>query len=105
MLMKRLPLLVRLWRQSQIRTGCLVAFRILLLDDFFILDGQRNDHVIAIFPVARCRYRVTVGQLQCIQHAQHFIKVAAGAQRISNDQTNRLFRIDDDKERTVAVPD
>src|SRR5450830_102587 len=95
----RHDLLVRLRCNAQIRTWRGVTLWILLLDDFFILDRQRDDDVVAVFPVTWCCDGVAVCQLQRIQHAQHFVEVAAGAHRVSDDEAHLLLRIDDE-ERT-----
>src|SRR5450830_2166647 len=89
-------LLVGLRRQTQIRLGGRKALRILLLDHVRVLHGQWDDDVVAVLPVARCRDRIAVRQLQGIEDAQDFIEIAARTERIREDQAYLFVRVDDE---------
>ena len=87
---------IRLRRGAQIGTDFRVALGEFFLQDGRILDRRRDDDVIALLPVHRRGDAVVVGQLQGIQGAQDFVKIAARAGRIRQDQADLLGRIDDE---------
>ena len=87
-------LFIRLWCQAQIWALSFVTFRILLLDDSFILYGQRNNDIVTIAPVTWSRNGITICQLQRIDQAQYFVEVTASTHWICNRQADFLLRID-----------
>src|SRR5476649_1124381 len=82
---------------AQVRSCRGKTLGILLLQHVRILHGQRNDDVVAVFPVAWRGHGVAVGQLQGVDYAQHFVEVAAGAHRIGQAQAHFFVRIDDEQ--------
>ena len=62
---------------AQVRFNCFPSVGELLLR-FFVRYRRNNDHVIAVFPVHGSGYLVFGGQLDGVEHAQHFIEVTAG---------------------------
>ena len=67
-----------------------------MLDDVRVLHGQWDDDVVAVLPIAWCRHRIAVRQLQGIDDAQDFIEIAARTERIREDQPYFLVRVDDE---------
>ncbi|TNV73358.1 hypothetical protein FGO68_gene3180 [Halteria grandinella] len=55
-----------------------------------ISHGCTNDHVFALLPVGRCRYRVLGGQLKRINHSDDLIEVSACGSRVCDHQLHLL---------------
>ena len=90
-----MSLLVRLRSRAQVGLDLGEAFRELRLS---LLVGEvwHDDAVFAVRPVNRGGYGVVVGQLQCVDHAKNFIKVAAGGGRVGDRQSDLFVRIDNE---------
>src|SRR2546430_17345804 len=71
-----------LFRSPQIGLRRFPPSRILLLR-FFVRDRRQDNHVAALLPVRRRRNFVLRRELNRIQHAQYFVKVAPCAHRVA----------------------
>jgi len=62
---------------------------------FIVRDRTGDDHIFAWFPVDRRSDLVLRGQLQRVDHPQHFIEVPACCHRIDKEQLDLFVRADD----------
>jgi hypothetical protein len=60
------------------------------------LHARMNNDVLAGHPINRGRHLELVTSLQRVHHAQHLGGVASSRGRVRKNETNGLFRIDDE---------
>src|SRR5204862_3120137 len=79
--------LLRRWYDPEIRLRRLPALWITLLC-FLVGHRAGDDHILARLPVHWSCYLMFGGQLQGIDHSQHFIEIATSCHWVNEDQLN-----------------
>src|SRR6185312_9970833 len=86
---------LRLRHDADVGLGGFPSIGVFLLGGL-VVDRRGDNHILALLPVHRRRYRVLGGELQAVDGAQDLVEVAAGRGRVLDLELYLLVRPDDE---------